>query len=79
MFPYLKIKYVPSADFYEISNTDTDKFPFCDGTLFVAMVKFQEPYFPKHVFSYINLGNLVLFLEFVGICVTDRNHYENIL
>ena len=57
-----KIKYVPSADFYEIRNTDTVKLAFCDGTLIVATVTLQEPYFPKHVFSYINLGNLVLFL-----------------
>ena len=54
MFPYLKIRYVPSADFYEIRNTVTDKFAFCDGTLIVAMVTLQEPYFPKHVFTYIN-------------------------
>ena len=72
-----QIKYVPSADFYEIRNTVTDKFAFCDGTLIVAMVTLQEPYFPKHVFSYINLRNLVLFLEYAGIFVTDRTQYEN--
>ena len=74
-----KIKYVPSADFYEIRNTVTDKLAFCDGTLIVAMVTLQEPYFPKLVFSYINLGNLVLFLEYAGIFVTDRTRYENVL
>ena len=45
----------------------------------VAMVSLQEPYFPKHVFSYINLGRLVLLLEYAGICVTDRTQYENAL
>ena len=50
----LKIKYVPSADINEIRNTITDKFACCEGTLIVAMVTLQEPYFPKHVFSYIN-------------------------
>ena len=54
IFPHLKIRYVPSADFYEIWNTVRDKFAFCDGTFIVAMVTLQEPYFPKHVFSYIN-------------------------
>ena len=39
---------------HEIRNTATDKFAFCDDTLIVAMVTLQEPYFPKHVFSYIN-------------------------
>ena len=68
-----------SADFYEIRNTVTDKFAFCDGTLIVPMVPLQEPYFPKHVFSYINLRNLVLFLEYAGICVTDRTQYENVI
>ena len=66
IFPHLKIKYVPSADFYEIRNTVTDNFAFCDGTLIVAMVTLQEPYFPKHVFSCINLGTLVLFLEYAA-------------
>ena len=28
IFPHFKIKYVPSADFYEIKNTVTDKFAF---------------------------------------------------
>ena len=79
IFPYLKIKYVPSADFYEIRNTVTDNFAFCDGTLIVAMVTLQEPYFPKHVFSCINLGNLVLFLVYAGIFVTGRTQYENVL
>ena len=79
IFPHLKIKYVPSADFHEIRNTATDKFAFCDGTLIVAMVTLQEPYFPKHVLSYINLRNLVLLLEYVGIFVTDRTQYENVL
>ena len=65
--------------FNEIRNTVTDKFAFCDGTLIVAMVTLQEPYFPKHVFSYINLGNLVLFVEYAGIFVTDRTRYENVL
>ena len=74
----LKIKYVPSTEFYEIRNTVTDKFAFCDGTLIVAMVTLQEPYFPKHVFSYINLPNLVLLLEYAGIFVTDRTQYENV-
>ena len=55
------------------------KFALCDGTLIVAMVTLQEPYFPKHVFSYINLENLVLFLEYAGIFVTDRTRYENVL
>ena len=54
IFPHLKIRYVPSADFYEIRNTVTDKFSFCDGTFIVAMVTLQEPYFPKHVFICIN-------------------------
>ena len=75
----LKIKYVPSVDFYEIRNTVTDKLAFCDGTLIVAMVTLQEPYFPKHVFTHINLGNLVLYLEYAGIFVTDRTRYENVL
>ena len=75
----LKIKYVPSVDFYEIRNTVTDKLAFRDGTLIVAMVTLQEPYFPKHVFTYINLGNLVLYLEYAGIFVTDRTQYENVL
>ena len=79
MFPHLKNKYIPSADFYEIRNTVIDKFAFCDGTLIVAMVTLQEPYFPKHVFSYINLRNLGLFLEYAGIFVTDRTQYENVL
>ena len=43
------------------------------------MVTLQEPYFPKHVFACINLGNLVLFLEYAGIFVTDRTQYENVL
>ena len=77
IFPHLKIKYVPSADFYEIRNTVTDKLAFYDGTLIVAMVTLQEPYFPKHIFSYINLGNLVLYLEYAGIFVTYRTRYEN--
>ena len=38
IFPHLNIKYVPSADFYEIRNTVTDKFAFCDGTLIVAII-----------------------------------------
>ena len=50
MFPHLKIKYVPSAEFYEIRNTVIDKFAFCDGTLIVAMVTLQEPYFPNMSF-----------------------------
>ena len=79
IFPHLKIKYVPSADFYEIRNTVADKFAFCDGTLVVAMVTLLEPYFPKYVFSYINLENLVLLLEYAGIFVTDRILYENVL
>ena len=79
IFFYLKIKYVTSADFYEIRITVTDKFAFSDGTLVVAMVTLQEPYFPKHVFSYINLGNLVLFLEYASLFVTDRTRYENVL
>ena len=74
-----KNKYIPSADFDEIKNTVTDKFAFCDGTLIVAMVTLQEPYFPKHVFSYINLGSLVLFLKYAGIFVTDCTQYENVL
>ena len=69
----------PFSRFYKIKNTATDKFAFCDGTLIVAMVTLQEPYFPKHVFSYINLGNLVLFPEYAGIFVTDRTQYENVL
>ena len=52
---------------------------FCDGTLIVAMVTVQEPYFPKHVFSYINLENIVLLLEYAGIFVTDRTQYETVL
>ena len=68
----------PSADFYEIRNTVTDNFAFCDGTLIVAMVTLQESYFPKHVLSCINLRNLVLFLEYAGIFVTDRIQYENV-
>ena len=79
IFPHLKIKYVPSADFYEIRNTVTDKFAICDGTLIVAMLALHEPYFPKHVYSYINLWNLVLLLEYASICVTDRTQYENVL
>ena len=75
IFPHLKIKYVPSADFDEIRNTATYKFAFCNATLIVALVSLQEPYFPKHVFSYINLGNPVLFLEYGGICVTDHTQY----
>ena len=55
IFHHLKIRYDPSADFYEIRNTVTDKFAFCDGTLIVAMVTLQEPYFPKHFFSYISI------------------------
>ena len=51
----------------------------CDGTMIVAMVTLQEPYFPKHVFSYINLENLVLFLEYASIFVIDRAQYENVL
>ena len=50
MFSVLKIKYVPSADFYEI-KTVTYKFAFCDGTLIVAMVTLQEPYFPNTFFN----------------------------
>ena len=76
IFPHLKFKYVPRADFYEIRNTATDEFAFCDGTLIVALVTLQEPYFPKHVFSYNNLENFVLFLENAGICVTNLTHYE---
>ena len=79
IFPRLKIRYVPSADFFEIRNTVTDIFAFCGGTLIVAMVTLQEPYFPKHVFSYINSGNFVIFLEYAGIFVTDRTQYENVL
>ena len=75
----IKIKYVTSADYYEIRNTVTDKIAFCDRTLIVAMVTLQKPYFPKHVFSYINLGNLDLRLEYAGIFVTDRTQYENVL
>ena len=78
IFPLLKNKYIPSADFYAITNTVIDNFAFCDGTLIVAMVTLQEPYFPKHVFSYINLPNLVLLLEYAGIFVTDRTQYENV-
>ena len=52
---------------------------FCDGTLIVAMVTLQEPYFPKHDFSDINLGNLVFFLEYASIFVPDRTQYENVL
>ena len=48
--PHLKIKYVPSADFYEIRNTATHKFAFCDCTLIVAPVTLQEPYFPNMYF-----------------------------
>ena len=59
-------------DLYEIRNTVTDKFAFCDGTLIVAMVTLQEPYFPKHVFSHVNLRNLVLFLEYAGIFLIDH-------
>ena len=77
IFPLLKIKCVPSADLYEIRNTVTDKFYFCDGTLIVDMLTLQEPYFPKHVYSYNNLGNLFLFLEYAGIFVTDSTRYEN--
>ena len=79
IYPHLKFKYIPSADFYEIRNTTTDKFAFCGGTLIDAMETVQEPYFTKHVFSYNNLSNLVLFLVFAGICVADRTHYENVL
>ena len=79
IFPHLKIRYVPSEDFYKIRNTVTDKFAFCGSTLIVAMVTLQEPYFPKHVFSYINQGNIVIFLEYAGIFVTDRTQYENVL
>ena len=38
----LKTKYVPLADIYEIKNTPTHKFAFCDCTLIVAMVTLQE-------------------------------------
>ena len=48
IFLHLRIKSVPSADFYEIRNTATHKFAFCDNTLIVAMITLQEPYFPKH-------------------------------
>ena len=54
IFHRLEIKYVPFADFYEIRNTATHKFAFCDYALIVAMVTLQEPYFPKHVFSQNN-------------------------
>ena len=47
--------------------------------MIVAMVTLQEPYFPKHVFSYINLENLGLFLEYASIFVIDRAQYENVL
>ena len=67
--------YVPSADFYET----TDIFAVCDGALIVDMKTLQEPYFSKHIFSYINLGNLVLLLEYAGMCVTNHTHYENVL
>ena len=79
IYPHLIFKYIPSADFNEIRNTTTDKFAFCGDTLIDAMETVQEPYFTKHVFSYNNLSNLVLFLEYAGICVTDRTHYENVL
>ena len=69
----------PFSRFYDIKNIVTNKFAFCDGILIVAMVTLQEPYFPKHVFSYINLGNLVLFPEYAGIFVTNRTQYENVL
>ena len=67
----------PFSRLFMRSEIVTDKFAFCDSTLIVAMVTLQEPYFPKHVFSYINLRNLVLFLEYAGIFVTDRTQYEN--
>ena len=41
----------------------------------------MEPYFPKHVFSYINLKNLVLFLEckviFDVTALTMKMSFEN--
>ena len=77
IFSHLKIKYVPSADLYEIRNTVTDTFSFCEGTLIVAMLTLQEPFLHKHVYSYNNLGNLFLFLEYAGIFVTDSTRFEN--
>ena len=74
-----KNRICPFSRFYEIRYTVTDNFAFYECTLIVAMVTFQEPYFPKHVFSYTNLGNFVLLLEYAGICVTDRTQYENVL
>ena len=50
MFPHLRIKYVPSEDFYEIRNTSTYKFALLDGTLIVAMVTLQGPYLPDMSF-----------------------------
>ena len=44
-------KYVLTLELYEVRNTVTCEFAFCDCTLIVAMVTLQEPYFPKHVFS----------------------------
>ena len=52
--PDLIIKYVSSSDFYEIKNTATDKFAFCDGALIVAMITLQETYFLYMFFSYNN-------------------------
>ena len=59
-----------SLIFYEIRNTVKDKFAFCDGTLIVAMVTLQEPYFPNMSFIY---------KLYAGIFVTDRTQYENVL
>ena len=47
VFLHLRITSVSLADFYEIRNTATRKFAFCDNTLIVAMITLQEPYFPK--------------------------------
>ena len=79
ILPNSKLKYVPSVDFYEVRNTVTDKFAFCDGASIVAMVMLQEPYFPNYVISYINLRNIVLILEYAGIGVTDCTQYEKVL
>ena len=44
-------KYVLTLELYEVRNIVTCRFAFCDCTLIVAMVRLQEPHFPKHVFS----------------------------
>ena len=72
-------KHVLALEFYEVGNTVTCEFAFCDCTLIVAMVTLQEPYFPKHVFSLIHSGNLVLSREYAHICARDRTHSENFL